>query len=140
MCEIKISVGANKKNLAYIDDVVKKSLEAFEVEKVSQVHFAIHEALINSIQAGEKINDTSTNALEVHLLRDQHTLKAWITDSFGGTANQAETLIDEIETLPILRESGRGLMLSSHLVDKIEWKQKEDKMFEVFILVNDEKQ
>lgn len=135
MYVLQLEFPPEKAYLTYVDDVVIKTLEMWGVKKAKSFRFALHEILINSLAAAERLDSggESISPISLHLWKDTK-LGATVTENYGGVTEDKATMLEkEQELLKEEKPNGRGILLVDHLVDEYKWTHKENGMFEVFI-------
>ncbi|MEA1974713.1 MAG: ATP-binding protein [Bacillota bacterium] len=139
MLGLKIIIPANKKYLKYIDKTIFEYLTEFNVAKTKKTHFALHEIIINSIQAAENCElDIENKNIIIKLELYTDIIKVWVIDPFGGIDHDKEEILETQKdaTKSLDSFNGRGILLIDHLVDKYEWVIKDNNDFEVYFEMN----
>jgi len=112
-----------------LDEFCRKSLINAHFNQWRGVCFAVHEAIINSVEATKKLyNDESINRdISVKILADENQVEIHIIDDAGGIPSECFHKSDgvQLENL-LLNECGRGLLLIMTLVDKV-WQEYDGK-------------
>ncbi len=118
MVWLKISLPAEVANLEYLDRMVLDTLICNSVTEAKKNQFALHETIINAIQAGEKVAETHNKLFSVELKITDQVIEVNVKDYFGGFEDVDDKLY-EVSSLDIFKSSGRGLLLIHHLVDEM---------------------
>jgi len=118
MIRLKISLPAEIENLKYLDGIIIDTLISNSVKEAKKIQLALHEAIINAIQAGEKVDRTNKKLFSVELNITDQVVEANVKDYFGGFEHVDDKL-DEVSSLDVFKSNGRGLLLIHHLVDEM---------------------
>ena len=118
MVWLKISLPAEVANLEYLDRIVLDTLISNSVTEAKKIQFVLHEAIINTIQAGEKVAETHNKLFSIELNITDQVVEANVKDYFGGFVDFDDKLY-EVSSIDIFKPSGRGLLLIHHLVDEM---------------------
>lgn len=131
MTRLELMVPGHRQHLKFIDDTVLGFLRSSGVNDYKIIHFALHEAVINSIQQIEKKGSMGIKemvSIEVTVTNGQ--LIAQITDWMGGIKNHKDNMVNELrQGVTQYAESGRGLLMIEQMVDKLSWECKENDEF-----------
>lgn len=127
MSRIVIERPGKKEYLEEIDKLIMDMLVSICEKEANRFHFAMHEVVINAIQAGERRQIDKDIVVGIEF--EDNCITGWVKDYFGGIDNEA---LNKKGTL--FSESGRGLLLVEHLVDDFYFETREDKGFVVSIM------
>ena len=116
-----------KSEISQLKKVENFLFEVFKEFKLSQKNFnkvflCISEAVINSIEHGNKNNKDKTASIGVDCNENQ--IEVYIQDE--GDGFNMEILKDPTHKSNIRKESGRGIHIIKSLSDKIEYNNKEN--------------
>jgi len=120
MKEICLKIQADKQYLRYIDDVLLQTLRLFNGDLACRFHFALHEIIINSIQAAERDNGKNDNMITIILLKDNNEIRASVMDMFGGM-KKTKKVCKKISKERIFEENGREIFFIKEIVDEYSW-------------------
>ncbi|MDM8534884.1 ATP-binding protein [Clostridiaceae bacterium HSG29] len=135
MKEICLKIEADKQYLEYIDDVLLQTLRLFNGDLACRFQFALHEIIINSIQAAEKDNGKTDNTITITLIKDDNEIRASVMDMFGGM-KETKKDYNKISKEQILEENGRGIFFIKEIVDEYSWELDDNGSFTVHIVMN----
>ena len=100
------------------DEFIGKALSEVEFYGSFQISFAIHELVINSVEA---LKADPLESIELFLKADKDNVEFILKDRAGGLKNTSIEILDNTNFEDILEEeSGRGLLLVKHLTDSFE--------------------
>ncbi len=134
MKEICLKIQADKQYLKYIDDVLLQTLKLFNSDLASRFHFALHEIIINSIQAAERDNGKNDNTVIITVGKDNNEIRASVMDMFGGMKETKE-VSKKISKERIFEENGRGILFIKEIVDEYSWELDDNGSFTVHIVM-----
>lgn len=125
--EVIKEVPANYESIYALDEFCKEALIKINFKEWKKICFAVHEAIINSVEATMKnCEKPEEKTIKLRIFASNNEAEVHIIDQAGGIPD------DEIEKLEeknledvILGDNGRGILLIKELVDKV-WQEKED--------------
>lgn len=120
MYELRVKLPSNKSSLSIFDDSMERFLSCFNIVKKKGFIFAMHEAIINSIQMAEKMDNGEEQQLTVNILVDQTKVIGYVIDNCGGISEEKKKEIKEASFDDVMEVSGRGFLLIQHFVDALE--------------------
>lgn len=131
MSRLLLEIPGHRQNLKYIDDTLLGFLQLFCVSDYKKVHFALHEAVINSIQQIEKVScGGKKEIVTIEVTVNESQIVAEVTDWMGGIKSHKDNMVSGLrQEISLYAESGRGLLMIEQLVDTLSWECKADDEF-----------
>lgn len=131
MSRLFLEIPGHRQNLKYIDDALLGFLQFFCVRDHKKVHFALHEAVINSIQQIEKVScEGKKEMVTIDVTVDESQVVAEVRDWMGGIKSHKDNMVSGLrQDISQYAESGRGLLMIEQLVDTLSWECKADDEF-----------
>jgi len=133
MFELRLALAADKKYLNYIDTSTLEFLKIIADDEAKRFHFALHEVIINSIQACERLGPFEDTTIYIELKLDDDQLIGQVRDPFGGGGDKEDYLEKSVKVNALSIENNRGILFIDHLVDDFKWMTYADGLFEVVI-------
>lgn len=131
MSRLIIEMPGIKENLSFMDTAILGFLQSLQLKGHKQIHFAVHEAIINSIQQIEqRFPDEETTTLIIEIDVNDSRVIAQVTDWMGGIKSDAPNKVKALKAgVSSQSESGRGLLMIEQLVDEMSWECMENNQF-----------
>jgi len=122
MIEVIIKSPACDESIEFLDRICEKTLMQAGFEDWRSISFAVHEIIINGIEATkQKCNENSSDkviTLKIYAKEDE--VEIHVEDEGDGMDKGRLDKVNEMDFEDVLGdESGRGLLMVKHFVDKI---------------------
>lgn len=120
MIVIEIECLAEGKSIEFIDELLLKVMKQAEFPDYKQLHFAVHEAVINSIDATIKCyGQGHKKNINMKIIAEKQRVEVLICDKAGGLPKEVAESIKNINFEDkIWNERGRGILFIKHFVDE----------------------
>lgn len=139
MIKLTFKCAAIPENISLIDSLVELTIKSVHGFGYNKACFAMHELVINSIQAMSK-NNKFNKQITITLACSKKYIFFRINDFGGGLPINIlnNIFINPLENMG-LNESGRGLALVNLFVDKIKYKEERNGSYtyKIFIYMDD---
>ncbi|MCT4606269.1 MAG: ATP-binding protein [Marinisporobacter sp.] len=119
MIEVEIECKADANSIEFIDEKLYEIMEQVKFPYYKEMHFAAHEAVINSIEATEKhCGKNHHENIKIKMIAHKKKIEIVIRDKGGGLKEKVVNLsfnegFDDI----VWNERGRGMLFIKHFVD-----------------------
>ncbi|WP_153724279.1 ATP-binding protein [Heliorestis convoluta] len=120
MIEINICCSATTENLPYLTHMVEQTLLQEIVEEHREIAFAIHEALINAVEAVRRDHTYNVGFLTLHLKITEQEVYVSVTNSGSAYSRyEAEYMLNQDMLQVLHQDCGRGFLFMQALMDEI---------------------
>ncbi|QZY54685.1 ATP-binding protein [Crassaminicella profunda] len=119
MIEVEGEYLAEMSSIECIDEWLQKIMEQVEFPYCKELHFAAHEAVINSIEATEKYYGKNHHEnIKIKIIAHKERVEIIIRDKCGGLKDEVAQSLNQIGFDDIIwNERGRGMLFIKHFVD-----------------------
>lgn len=135
MIEVTIQCLAHEDSVYYINELCRKTLELVAFSDDRKVSYAVHEAVINSIEATTKrYGKDHKELMTVALKTCKDEVEVTIVDSAGGfEEDMMNDISRNIFAIDHFSERGRGFLFIKHFMDEVLFETREDGLFYVIL-------
>lgn len=125
--EVIKEVPANYESIYVLDEFCKESLIKTDFKEWKRLYFAVHEAIINSVEATIKnCERPEEKTIKLRIFASTNEAEVHIIDQAGGIPDDKIEKLEERSLEDVLfGDNGRGILLIKELVDKV-WQEKEE--------------
>lgn len=120
MIVVEIVCLAECRSIEFIDELLLKVMKQAEFAEYKQLHFAAHEAVINSIEATKKCyGEDHTKNIKIKIMAQKQRAEVLICDKAGGLPKEVAESMKSIDFEDKRwNERGRGILFIKHFVDE----------------------
>lgn len=131
MLKVNIQCLAHEDSVFYINELCRNTLELIQFPEERKVLYAIHEVVINSIEATEKrYGKNHKQSMTVAIKTCKEEVEVIVGDAAGGFE---ECDNKDFSTSDLFSERGRGFLFIKHFMDEVLFENKEDGLFYVIL-------
>ncbi|RAK19142.1 anti-sigma regulatory factor (Ser/Thr protein kinase) [Anoxybacillus vitaminiphilus] len=132
MYELTITFPAKIESIEFCDQICEQTFSFFALEMKNELKLAVHEAVINSVQATcSKYTDIENMPIKLMIrIYENDRIEVFVYDHAGGIPDDvlAQLLEKKFEEV-LWEESGRGLLLIQTLMDKVSFERIDEQIF-----------
>lgn len=132
MIHVQIDCPASVEMVDFLDQISEWIIARYNRLESRKMVMAIHEAIINSVEAMKRRYGTDHTANHISMKMRLHTdqIEVMIIDTAGGLSVEVQEKMKQPDFHACLwEEDGRGLFIIHHLVDEVWHEQDEDGRF-----------
>ncbi|WP_078553711.1 ATP-binding protein [Alkalihalobacterium alkalicellulosilyticum] len=131
MLSLQFTLPCRIDSISYFDQVIPYAIEQYVGEAQPHFSFAIHELLINSLEAVHtQFGKETSEEISVDVTVNEVDMIVTVTDNAGGLSEEDLVNIHELRLEDIVfQERGRGLLMVKELVDKLTFSKEGEHRF-----------
>lgn len=121
MIHVQVECPASVEMVEFLDQICEWTLSRYNQLESRKIALAVHEAIINSVEAMKRrYGDQENHLIAVKIQIQMEEIEVKIIDTAGGLPSEAQERLKNQDFDDIIwEEDGRGLLFMRHLVDEV---------------------